>query len=41
MADKVALVQVSSEYFGFPYHFSFHNLFSVDIESGIDAKNFK
>jgi hypothetical protein len=29
MVDKVALGQVSSEYFGFPCQFSFHRKFSI------------
>jgi hypothetical protein len=29
VADKVALGQVSSEYFGFPCHFSFHRLLHI------------
>jgi hypothetical protein len=31
VVDKVALGQVSSEYFGFPCHSSFHNFSTITI----------
>jgi hypothetical protein len=31
MVDKVALALVFSEYFGFPYQFSFHQLFHTHL----------
>jgi hypothetical protein len=34
VVDKVALVQVFSEYFGFPCQFSFHRLLHTHLSSG-------
>jgi hypothetical protein len=34
VVDRVVLGQVSSEYFGFPYRFSFHQLLHTRLSSG-------
>jgi hypothetical protein len=34
VVDRVALGQVFFEYFGFPYHFSFHLLLPIHLSSG-------
>jgi hypothetical protein len=34
VVEKVALGQVSSEYFGFPYPFSFHQMLHTHLSSG-------
>jgi hypothetical protein len=34
VVDKVALELVSSEYFGFPCQFSFHQMFHIHLSSG-------
>jgi hypothetical protein len=34
VVDNVALGQVSYYYFGFPYQFSFHELFYMNLSSG-------
>jgi hypothetical protein len=39
VVDKVVLGQVSSEYFGFPFQFSFHQLFHTHhLSSGAGTK---
>jgi hypothetical protein len=37
MVGKVALGQVSSEYFGFPCQFSFHQMLHTHLSSGAGA----